>query len=60
MLNLMQKSISIGTFTEPSSCAERFMTSLERLHSVLRWCRMQSIIKQLISKQLTFWWFLCC
>jgi len=56
----MQKSISAGTFTEPSTYAERFMTSLEKFHSILRCCRMQSIIKQLLSKNVFFWWFLCC
>ena len=48
ILNLMQKSISDGTFTEPSTYAQSFMASLERFHSVLRWCRTQSIIKQLL------------
>jgi hypothetical protein len=47
----MQKSISAETFTEPSTYAERLMASLERLHSVLRSWRMQSIIKKLISEQ---------
>jgi hypothetical protein len=50
-LNLMQKSISAGTFTEPSTYTERLMASLKRLHSVLRWYPIQSIIKQVISKQ---------